>query len=92
MRPLRFHARPLSAPIQARARLLTLISQRGEHVTPSGDLSGHYVVVEKRDDRSLVIAPETSLQATLIRDDLERATVEEFQAEFDPLQRADGEG
>jgi len=64
----------------------------GEHVTLSGDVSGEYVVVEKRDDGSLVVAPDTSVQATLARHGMEPATLREFEAEFGPIQPADGEG
>jgi hypothetical protein len=67
-------------------------AHRGEHVTLSGDLSGKYVVVEKREDGSLVVAPDTSVEATLTRHRLEPATPEEFEAEFGPVQPADGEG
>jgi hypothetical protein len=63
-----------------------------EHVTLSGDVSGEYVVVEKRDDGSLVVAPDTSVQAMLTRHGMEPATLEEFEAEFGPIQPADGEG
>jgi len=64
----------------------------GEHVTLSGDVSGEYVVVEKRDDGSLVVAPDTSVQATLACYLLGSATLREFEAEFGPIQPADGEG
>jgi len=64
----------------------------GERVTLSGDVSGEYVVVEKRDDGSLVVAPDTSVEATLARHRMEPATLEEFEAEFGPIQPADGEG
>lgn len=67
-------------------------AHRGEHVTLSGDLTGEYVVVEKRDDGSLVVAPDTSVGATLTRHGLEPATLEDFEAEFGPVQPADGEG
>ena len=64
----------------------------GEHVTLSSDVSGEYVVAEKRDDGSLVVAPDTSVEATLTRHGMERSTLEEFEAEFGPIQPADGEG
>ena len=62
-----------------------------EHVILSGDASGEYVA-EKRDDRSLVVAPDTSVETTLARRGMEPATLEEFEAEFGPIQPADGEG
>ena len=65
---------------------------RDEHVTLTGDVSGEYVVVEKRDDGSLVVAPDTSVEATLARHGMEPVTLEDFEAEFGPIQPADGEG
>ena len=65
---------------------------RDEQVTLSGDVSGEYVVVEKRDDGSLVVAPDTSVEATLARHGMEPATLGEFEAEFGPIQPPDGEG
>ncbi len=61
-------------------------------MTLSGDLSGDYVVVEKREDGSLVVAPDTSAQAILHRLGMTPATLEEFEAEYGPIQPPDGEG
>jgi len=58
----------------------------------SGDCSGHYVVVEERDDGTLVVAPDTSMEAIRRRHNATPATVDEFEAEFGPLQPADDEG
>jgi hypothetical protein len=66
--------------------------ERAPHVTLSGDVSGEYVVVERRDDGSLVVAPDTSAEAILHRLDMEPATLEEFEAEYGPLQPPDGDG
>jgi hypothetical protein len=66
--------------------------ERATHVTLSGDLSGDYVVLEKRDDGSLVVAPDTSANAILRRHDMTPATLEEFEAEYGPIQPPDGEG
>lgn len=63
-----------------------------EHVTLSGDRSGDYVVLEKRADGSLVIAPDTSGEAILRRHDMTPATLEEFEAEYGAVQPPDGEG
>jgi hypothetical protein len=66
--------------------------QRATHVTLSGDLSGDYVVVEKRDDGTLVVAPDTSMEAIRRRHGATPATLEEFEAEFGAVQPPDGEG
>jgi hypothetical protein len=50
------------------------------------------VVVEKRDDGSLVVSPDTSADAILRRHDMTPATLEEFEAEYGPIQPPDGEG
>jgi hypothetical protein len=44
------------------AKLHCVDSQPPLRVTLSGDVSGHYVIVEKRSDGSLVVAPDTSKQ------------------------------
>ena len=61
-------------------------------MTLSGDVSGEYVVVERRDDGSLVVAPDTSMEAIRRRHNATRATLDEFEAEFGPIQPPDGEG
>lgn len=58
-------------------------------MTLSGDRSGDYVVIEERPDGSLVVAPDTSAEAILRRHD---TTLEEFEAEYGPVQPPDGEG
>ncbi len=75
-----------------RARLCCMAVQRAAHVTLSGDISGDYVVVETRDDGSVVVRPDTSMDAILRRQNLTPATLEEFEAEFGPIQPPDGEG
>jgi len=62
------------------------------HVTLSGDLTGDYLVVDQRDDGSLVIEPDTSMQAVRRRHGATPATLEEFEAEYGPIQPPDGEG
>jgi hypothetical protein len=69
-----------------------LSTQRATHVTLSGDLSGEYVVVEPRDDGSVVVKPDTSMAAIRRRLDATPATLEEFVAEYGPIQPPDGEG
>jgi hypothetical protein len=66
--------------------------QRASRVTLSGDVSGEYVIVEKHEDGSLLLAPDTSMDAILRRHNLTPATLEEFEAEYGPLQPPDGEG
>jgi hypothetical protein len=66
--------------------------QRAAHVTLSGDRSGEYVVVEEREDGGLVLAPDLSVSAILRRQDMTPATIDEFEAEYGPLQPSDGEG
>lgn len=62
------------------------------HVTLSGDLTGDYVVVDKRDDGSLVIEPDTSMRAIRRRHGATPGTLEEFEAEFGPVGPPDGDG
>jgi hypothetical protein len=67
-------------------------AQRATRVTLSGDLSGEYVVVEQRDDGSVVVKPDTSMAAIHRRHGLTPATLGEFEAEYGPIQPPDGEG
>lgn len=69
-----------------------MATERTEHVKLTGDVSGEYVVVEKREDGSIVVKPDTSMEAVRRRHGLRPATVEEFEAEYGPLQPPDGEG
>ena len=69
-----------------------MATERTEHVTLSGDRSGDYVLIEERPDGSLVVAPDTSAEAILRRHDMTPATLEEFEAEYGPVQPPDGEG
>jgi hypothetical protein len=63
-----------------------------EHVILAGDVSGEYVVVERRDDGSLVVKPDTSMAAIRRRLDATPATLDEFVAEYGPIQPPDGAG
>jgi len=66
--------------------------QRTSHVTVEGDVSGEYIIVEKRDDGFLLLKPDTSMEAIRRRHDATPATLEEFEAEYGPVQPPDGEG
>jgi hypothetical protein len=66
--------------------------ERATHVTVEGDVSGEYIVVEKREDGSLLLQPDTSMEAIRRRHNATPATLEEFEAEYGPLQPPDGEG
>ena len=61
------------------------------HVKLTGDRNGEYVVVEERPDGSLLVAPDTSVDAIRQRLDTRPMTPEEFQEHFGDLPR-DGEG
>jgi len=67
-------------------------AERAAHVKLSGDRSGDYVVVDERDDGSLVLAPDTSMVAIRRRHNAVPATLEDFEAEYGPVQPPDGEG
>jgi hypothetical protein len=69
-----------------------MVVQRASHVTVSGDRSGDYVVVEEREDGSLLLQPDTSMEAIRRRHNATPATLEEFEAEYGPVQPPDGEG
>jgi hypothetical protein len=47
---------------------------------------------KERADGSLVVAPDTSADAILRRHHMTPATLEEFEAEYGPVQPPDGEG
>jgi len=60
-------------------------------ITLSGDRSGEYVIVEEREDGSLVVAPDTSVEAIRRRAGTRRMTSHEFEEHFGDLP-SDGEG
>jgi hypothetical protein len=66
--------------------------QRSKHVSVEGYVSGDYVIVEKRDDGSIVLKPDTSMEAIHRRHNTTPATLEEFEAEYGSVQPPDGEG
>jgi hypothetical protein len=55
-------------------------------------VAGDYVVVERREDGSLVLEPDTSVDAIRRRHNLKPATVAEFEAEYGSVAAPDGEG
>jgi hypothetical protein len=62
------------------------------HVTLSGDRTGDFIVVDERDDGSMLIEPDTSMAAVRRRHNATPATLDEFEAEYGLLQPSDGEG
>jgi hypothetical protein len=66
-------------------------AERAARVTLSGDLSGEYVVVEQREDGSVVVKPDTSM-APIRRQGVTPGTLEEFEAKYGPIQPSDAEG
>jgi hypothetical protein len=62
------------------------------HVTLGGDRTGEYLIAEERPDGSLVLLPDTSVEAILDRTGARPASLEEFAAEHGELGVPDGEG
>ena len=62
-----------------------------EHVTLTGDRFREYVLIEERTDGSLVVAPDTSIEAIRKRAGTRPMTTEEFEERFGDLP-SDGEG
>lgn len=66
------------------------------HVTLTGDLTGEYIVRDRRDDGTLVLVPESDVDAGLRSHGLRAATASEAEAWFaqhaDVMLPADGEG
>lgn len=69
-----------------------MAAERASHVTVEGDVSGEYILVEEREDGSLVLQSDTSMEAIRRRHNATPATLEEFEAEYGPVQPPDGEG
>jgi hypothetical protein len=61
------------------------------HVTLTGDMSGDYVVEDRRPDGRLVLRPDLSAKAILARAGARELTPEEFEQHFGHLP-TDGEG
>jgi hypothetical protein len=69
--------------------------QQMAHVTLTGDMTGDYIVSDRRDDGTLVLVPESEVDASLRQHGLRRATPPEFDAfvaQHGPLLPADDEG
>lgn len=62
------------------------------HVTLSGDRSGDYWIAEERPDGTLVLRPDTSVDAIFCRAGAERVTLAEFEAEYGPVGAPDSSG
>jgi hypothetical protein len=60
-------------------------------VTLSGDLSGEYVVEERRPDGRLVLRPDLSIRTMLSRHSERELTPDEFQQHFGEMP-TDGDG
>lgn len=69
----------------------TLRGVEPTHVTLSGDLSGDYVVEDRRPDGRLLLRPDLSVKAMLARYGERRLTPEELEQHFGQLP-TDGEG
>lgn len=69
-----------------------MTEQTFPHVTLAGDRSGDYRVEEERPDGTLVLRPDTSVDAIFRRNGAEPATMAEFEAEYGPVGEPDGEG
>lgn len=61
------------------------------HVTLGGDIIGEYLVEDRRPDGRLVLVPDTGIEAIRKRHGLAPASLAEFEAEYGPVQPADGE-
>lgn len=69
----------------------TLADVEPARVTLSGDLSGDYVIEDRRPDGRVVLRPDLSVQAMLARHGERKLTPEEFERHFGQLP-TDGEG
>jgi hypothetical protein len=67
------------------------IVSRQAHVTLSGDIVGDYVVEDRRSDGTLMLVPDTSIDAIRKRLGTEPMSAEEFERRFGDLP-TDGEG
>jgi hypothetical protein len=58
---------------------------RQAHVTLSGDIAGEYIVIDKRPDGELTLAPDTSITAIRKRLGSEPMSAQEFERHFGDL-------
>lgn len=66
-------------------RHATLGAMEPAHVTLSGDLSGDYVVEDRRPDGRIVLRPDLSVKAMLSRHRERELSPEEFEQHFGEL-------
>jgi hypothetical protein len=64
---------------------------RQAHVTLSGDIVGDYIVEDRRSDGTLMLVPDTNIDAIRKRLGTEQMSAEEFERHFGDLP-TDGEG
>jgi hypothetical protein len=69
----------------------TIAGVEPTHVTLSGDISGDYVVEDHRPDGRILLRPDLSVKAMLVRYGERRLTPEEFERHLGGLP-TDGEG
>lgn len=69
----------------------TLQRMEPAHVTLTGDLSGDYVVEDRRPDGRVLLRPDLSVKAMLAHHGERKLTPEEFEQHFGQLP-TDGEG
>jgi hypothetical protein len=69
----------------------TLQRMEPAHVTLTGDLSGDYVIEDRRPDGRVLLRPDLSVKAMLARHGERKLSPEEFEQHFGQLP-TDGEG
>ena len=67
------------------ARTIHYVDEIPPIVEVTGAVNGRYEVLEQAEDGTLVLGPDTSLQAIMRRHNSRPATAEEFQAAFGDL-------
>ena len=67
------------------------IVSRQAHVTLSGDIVGDYIVEDRRSDGTLMLVPDTSIDAIRKRLGTEQMSAKEFERHFGDLP-TDSEG
>lgn len=87
---------PLRA-LRRRSRLMgcnidRVSDQTLPQVTLAGDRTGEYRVAEEREDGTLVLQPDTSVDAMFRRASAQPATLAEFEALYGSITEPDGEG
>ncbi len=80
-----------TAPLDRSSLPVKLLSMEPAHVTLSGDLSGDYVIEDRRPDGRVLLRPDLSVKAMLSRHGERELTPEEFEQHFSALP-TDSEG